>query len=61
MFPKILIVRIYEDWTISTTYSNDATQSNIDKLYNKLEDESKKKNFDRYEIYVNWKWINIEL
>jgi hypothetical protein len=51
--PKILIVRIYENWTIATTYSNNGSKKYRDKLYKKLELEAKSKHFDRYEIYIN--------
>jgi len=58
--PKILIVRIYENWTIATTYSNNGSKKYRDKLYKKLELEAKNKHFDRYQIYINGEDIEKE-
>jgi len=58
--PKILIIRIYEDWSITTTYSNNWSKDYIDKIYKKLEKEAKNKHFDKFEIYINWENIRKE-
>lgn len=59
-FPKILILRIYEDDSTVLSFTNDVSKENINRLYKKLNKESKSKYFNKYELYINWYWIKIE-
>jgi hypothetical protein len=60
LFPAVSIIRLYEDWTLVLTYSKNWDKEYIDKLYKKLQKESEDKNFDRYEVYIKWDWIEEE-
>lgn len=59
-FPKVLIIRIYEDDWIEITFTNDNNEENIKSIYRKLDKESKSKHFNKYVVCENWYWIEIE-